>query len=132
MSLLDYFRRKDTTDQGIFLPAPKEGGPLPSHAVECANLCVADLGSEIEPRAKRRKTIQHAYSAETRAQIGNYASHNGPQAAVKHFPGICGHRVPESTLRKFRGAYLDELKRQSSFSSGPVWLVCRLNREGGH
>ena len=38
MSLLDYFRHKDTTDQGIFLPATKEGGPLPSQAVKCANL----------------------------------------------------------------------------------------------
>ena len=110
MSLLDYFQHKDTTDQGILLPAPKEGRPLPSQAVECGNLRVADLGSEIEPRAKRRKTILHAYSAETRAQIGKYASHHGPQAAVKHFSGICGYRVPESTVRKFRGAYLDELK----------------------
>ena len=36
-AVIDARWHKDTTDQGIFLPAPKEGGPLPSQAVECAN-----------------------------------------------------------------------------------------------
>lgn len=59
----------------------------------------------------------HTYDAQTRAQIGKYASHHGPQAAVRHFTRLRGHAVPESTARKFRDAYVAELKKQSAAGS---------------
>ena len=42
---------------------------------------------------------------------------------MKHFTGICGHVVPESTVRKFRDAYHADLKAQSSANSGPVSVL---------
>ena len=39
---------------------------------------------------------------------------------MRHFSGICGHAVPESTVRKFRYIYRAELKARSSEVAGPV------------
>lgn len=55
--------------------------------------------SEIVPRQKWAKVTQHSYSDEIRASIGKYASLHEPTATVRHFSGICGHAVPESTVR---------------------------------
>ena len=78
------------------------------------------------------KTTQHTYSAERRASIGKYASLHGQAAAVKHFTGICGYVVPESTVRKFRDAYYADLKAQSSANSGPVSvLIYPVSLRGG-
>ena len=119
MSLLNYFRKKTPEEQGVFLPkaANRE---LPSEVLASANAQVGESASEIEPRRKRAKVTQHSYSDETRASIGKYASLRGPAATVRHFSGICGHAVPESTVRKFRDIYRAELKAQSSLTSGPV------------
>ena len=91
---------------------------LSSEVVASATARVGEIASE--PKPKRRKTTQHTYSAERRASTGKYASLHGPAAAVKHFMGMCGHAVPESTVRMFRYAYHAELKSQSSAHSGPV------------
>ena len=48
MSILNYFRRKDSTSKGIFLPVPG------NDTVVSANTCVGDLASE--PPNKRRRT----------------------------------------------------------------------------
>ena len=120
MSLLNYFRKKTPEEEGVFLPKVDEG-VLPGDIVAAANARVGDSASE-EPRRKRRKTTQHYYSPEIRAAIGKYASLHGPAAAVRHFSSlpVCGHVVPESTVRKFRNDYHAELKAQSSVSSGPI------------
>ena len=121
MSLLNYFQRKDSKDEGIFLPEPQEGGELPKEVIESANAAV--LALEIPPPAKRKPTTQHVYDAKTRADIGKYAAHHGPTAAVKHFTKVCGHRIPESTARKFRDAYVAELKMQACSHSGSVGVT---------
>ena len=54
------------------------------------------------------------YDATRRADIGKYAAHHGPTAAARYFSKVCGHKIPESTARKFRDACLVELKRQAS------------------
>ena len=128
ISLLNYFRKRQPEDNGIFLPKLESAsGELASDAIACANSCVAEAAAcansrvaEVGSKPKRRKTTQHTYSAEVRASIGKYASLHGPIAAVKHFSTICRHTVPESTVRKFRDAYCRELKTQSSSSSGPI------------
>ena len=115
MSLLRYFKRKDPASEGIFVPVPNEG------ATESANVCVGDLASE--PPSKRSKTHQHSYQYDptTRAQIGEYTYNNGPAAAVHHFSMLLGYRIPESTTRMFRDAYVTKLKKQrNSDSSDPL------------
>ena len=133
ISLLNYFRKRQPEDNGIFLPKLESAsGELASDAIACANSCVAEAAACANSRVagvgsklKRRKTTQHTYSAEVRASIGKYASLHGPIAAVKHFSTICRHTVPESTVRKFRDAYCRELKTQStgSSSSGPISIT---------
>ena len=72
------------------------------------------MASEVEPKPKRRKTTQHTYSAERRARSGKYALLHGP---VKYFTGICGHVVPESTVRML------SMQAQSSANSGRVSVL---------
>ena len=84
-------------------------------------MCVGDLASE--PPSKRSKTHRHSYQYDptTRAQIGEYTYNNGPTAAVRHFSMVLAYRIPESTTRKFRDAYVTELKKQhNSDSSDPL------------
>ena len=84
-------------------------------------MCVGNLASE--PPSKRSKTHRHSYRYDptTRAQIGEYTYNNGPAAAVRHFSMLLGYRIPESTTRKFRDAYVTELKKQrNSDSSDPL------------
>ena len=80
-------------------------------------MCVGDLASE--PPSKRSKTHRHSYRYDptTRAQIGEYTYNNGPAAAVRHFSMLLGYRIPESTTRKFRDAYVTELKKQRNSDS---------------
>ena len=72
-------------------------------------MCASAIASE--PPCKRSKIHEHSYDAKTRAQIGEYTYNNGPAAAVHHFLMLLGHRIPESTTRKFRDAYVMELKK---------------------
>ena len=82
-------------------------------------MCIGNLASE--PPCKRSKTHQHGYDVKTRAQIDEYIYNNGPAAAVRHFSMLLLHRIPESTTRKFRDAYVMELKKQcNSDSSAPL------------
>ena len=71
MSILNYFRRKDSASKGVFLP---------DSTVESANTCIGDLA--FEPASKRRKVTPHTYDAKRRAHIGKYASYHGPQAGI--------------------------------------------------
>ena len=93
MSILTYFRRKDSASKGVFLPVPS------NPTVESANTCVGDLA--FEPASKRRKMTLHIYDAKGRAHIGKYASYHDPQAGIRHFTKLRGHDVPESTARTF-------------------------------
>ena len=67
------------------------------------------MASELPSKSKRRKTTQHTYSSETKANLRISV------ASVKHFTRICGHTIPEPT--KVRDAYLTTLKASSTASS---------------
>ena len=45
------------------------------------------------------------YSDEMRAEIGKFALKHGNSAAMKHFFGVLGHEIPESTIRGMRDKY---------------------------
>ena len=66
------------------------------------------------PAPKCKKATPHAYDVTRRADIRKYAAYYGPTAASRHFSKVCGHKVPESMARKFRDAYLVQLKLQAS------------------
>ena len=51
MSILNYFRRKDSASKGIFLPVPS------NPTVESANTCVGDLAFELA--SKQKSDIAH-------------------------------------------------------------------------
>ena len=83
--------------------------------MESANASLVGLQST--PPPKHKQTTPHVYDATRKADIGKYAAHHGPtgpDCPAGHFSKVCGHKIPESTARKFRDAYLVELKRQAS------------------
>ena len=79
MSLLNYFKRKAPQDVGEFLPNPMESSSISERSITLVNDEVRALAP------KRRKTEQHTYCEKTRADIGRYASTNGPTAAARMF-----------------------------------------------
>ena len=50
-----------------------------------------------------------AFTDEERATIGRYAAHNGNSAAVKKFKEDFESRLCESTVRKFKKQYYEEI-----------------------
>ena len=48
------------------------------------------------------------YTPEQHVQIGKYAAENGPTRAAKHFS------VPESTARRLKGAYFQQVRENAS------------------
>ena len=115
-----YFRRKDTKDKGHFLP----GGELPKEVVESENPSVLAL-EQSSPAPKHKKTTTlHTYNATRRADIGKYSS-------CKAFSKVCGHNIPESAKRKFRDAYLVELKSQASTPSRVVSVTSLPTKTSG-
>ena len=93
------FRKRTPEEQDMFLPKV-DNAKLPGEVMASTNTQVGESTSEIEPGRKPAKVTHHSYSDETRASIGKYPSLHGPAAAVRHFSGISGHAVPESTVRK--------------------------------
>ena len=82
MSLLNYFKRKAPQDVGEFLPNPMESSSISERSITLVNDEVRALAKDTP---KRRKTEQHTYCEKTRADIGRYASTNGPTAAARMF-----------------------------------------------
>ena len=114
-SILNYFKRKAPQEVGKFLPDPTESS---SSISECSLMLANDeVRLLTEPKPKRRKTKQHTYCEKTRADIGRYASTNGPTAAARMFSKSLGHPVPESTVRKFCNLHLIKLNKQHQSTS---------------
>ena len=95
MSLLKYFQK--TKKEGILVLPGKEilCGSLSNEDVKAAGEkiqeCLQASGTESNKRGKYTQ-----YDAEKRAQIGRYASENGPTRASRHFD------VPEPTERRLK------------------------------
>ena len=68
------------------------------------SVCVGDLDLAYEPPSKRCST-QRSYDVTIIAEIGKYTYSDGQRATVRPFSTYVGHRVPESTARKFGDAY---------------------------
>lgn len=101
----------DVKDKGCFVPEPQEGGELAKEVAESANsLVLAFDSSPLAPNRKKATPHAYMYDATRKSDTGKYDAHHGPTAASRHFSKVCGHKVPESMARKFRDAYLVELK----------------------
>ena len=65
---------------------------------------------EIAQKKFKRKTSYQKYSEEDRFKIGKYASENGATAAVRKFKNSFPD-IKESTVRRFKSNYEEELKK---------------------
>ena len=54
--------------------------------------------------------VSSHYTAKEKAEIGKYAVENGPTQAARCFSEQLGHKVPESSARRFKSEYLQKLK----------------------
>ena len=110
MTLHRYFKRT--------LPTAEQTG-LTEQATREANQAVAAALQESGTTGTSRKRSYLVFSEEQRATIGRYAGAHGNAAAVKKFRDEFDNRLGESTVRKFKKHYYEELKRvQSSTPEG--------------
>ena len=57
-----------------------------------------------------KRSRYNSYTPEERAKIGKYASENGATRAARHFSQSLERSINESTARKFKSEYLEQLK----------------------
>lgn len=59
---------------------------------------------------RKRSASTHNYSDQVKTKIGRYAAENGNSHTVAKYSKKLGWSVPESTVRNFKRAYLNQLK----------------------
>ena len=95
-------------DGSVEVSVKKESILLPDKEV-CSSLSHGDkikecLEAEKLAQSESKRGKYNYYDTEKRAQIGKYASENGPTRVSRHF------NVPEPTARKLKVDYLNKLK----------------------
>ena len=90
--------------RGVFLPTS-----TPSLSATAISSCNAMVEEALQGKRQHKVTARHVYSPSQRAEIGKYTLSNGPSAACRHFRSSLGHNLPESTARKFRNIYCQEI-----------------------
>ena len=119
MSLLQYFSCVSKPD-GVSLPSPLGSLSLsiPTAAVASAN---AEVRHVMEAAGtNQRKGPYNTYTAEQRAIIGKHALENGVMAAKRNFSKKLQMDINESTVRRFKEAYLKERSRKRQVEDDDV------------
>ena len=90
---------------------PKKVPSLTEKEVTEANAGVMQAQKEAETGTSgRARGKYNKYTAEERAQIGKYAAEYGPAKAVRHCSKLLGRQVPQTTARRLKSEYLQELR----------------------
>ena len=94
---------------------------VPSSAIAAANKEVLEMKVDKAKKRRSKRGHYYSYTAKQRAEIGKYASQNGVQAAKIKYSRELGIVINESTVRKFKKLYTDELsKKRRARNSTPV------------
>lgn len=96
--MLRYFKR-----------VPTEATSLTEAELQHANDEVTRVLEEGSSTSGKRGKYND-YTPEERAKIGKYAAENGPARAVRHFSKTMSKKLPETTARRLKSAYLAEMK----------------------
>ena len=111
MSILQYFQKDNRfrSSNTVFLPDPRGSlsRSIPSSAIVAAN---AEIRRSMHNRhsTPRRLKRYNIYTLEQRATIGRYAVENSVMAAKRKFSNQLNTDINESTVRRFKRAYLKE------------------------
>ena len=105
----DICRRSFIHAMALLRYLPKKVSSLTEKEVKEVNAGIAQAQEEAETVASGRGKY-NAYTAQERARIGKYAAEHGPAKAVRHCSKLLGRPVPETTARRLRSVYLQELK----------------------
>uniref|UniRef100_A0A1X7V717 DUF4817 domain-containing protein n=1 Tax=Amphimedon queenslandica TaxID=400682 RepID=A0A1X7V717_AMPQE len=101
MLLYQYFEKKDG-----HLPDPSSSSSsnLPSAAIVLANAEVRRCVTKARPCGR----CYNSYTPEERATIARYAFRNGVMATKRNFFAKLNLKINESTVRRFKKAYIEE------------------------
>lgn len=99
MSLLTYFK-----------PSVRESEHMTRKERKTIDECVKQAIASEDLEGSKKRGRYNSYTPEERAVIGKYAAENGPTRAARHYTKTFGHDINESTARKLRSEYLNELK----------------------
>lgn len=132
MSIRQYFQNnRSRSSNTVFLPDPRGSlsRSIPSSAIVAAN---AEIRRSIHnrhstPRGPKRYNV---YTPEQRATIGRYAVENSVMAAKRKFSNQLNTDINESTVRRFKRAYLKEThEKHQRQDDGEVPFIYILARE---
>lgn len=98
------------------LPAKKDNLPNPngplSSSISPATIKKGNEAVKSVMNRQRKRGNYAKFSSEQQAQIGEYASLNGNQAAVRHFSMKLGVQLKVTTIQTWKTRYLAEIARQ--------------------
>lgn len=132
-----YFKRISSegasTSSGIYAP-PAPGLPDPNKAATsaAAQQCAAANAAIVEARQKKKvkRGSYTDYTKEERLKMAEYAIHNGPAKAARHFSALMNKSVNESTIRWIRDAYRKEQQRRWSSGNDEEVTSFERNKRG--
>ena len=96
----DYFKCSQTTE----IPSS-----LTKEEVKQADELVEKLREATEPKHREKYAT---YTSTERAKIGKYATENGTTRAIRFFSQHWKRNIPEATVRRLNGEYLQQLNRR--------------------
>lgn len=121
MSILQYFQKDTRPPTTVSLPDPRGAlsRNVPPAAIASANAeirrCIATSGQF--PHGQRRRHY-NSYTPEQKATIGRFAVMNGVMAAKRRYSAEFRFDINESTVRRFKEAYLKERRRKRELEDG--------------
>ena len=109
MALYKYFKKEDPA--ALPTVATCGSSSFTQKEIQHVNKVVKRTLDEDSSKTVKKKGKYNSYSPEDRARIGKYATENGPTKAAAHFSKVLDCKINESTARKFKSEYLNEIKK---------------------
>ena len=79
---------------------------VPYSAIAAAKKQVMEMRSKADKKRKSKRGHYNKYTSQQRAEIGQYASKNGVQAAKVRYSRKLQITINECTVKKFRDLYV--------------------------
>ena len=122
MALLKYLKRKEKPLQQLALPAIQNYADtsLTEKDLECANKNVSAILLSNDSVNEMRRGKYNSYTPKERAKIGQHAAIYGATSAARYFTGVFSRDLNESTARRLKTEYLQQLKEKRQSGKTPV------------
>ena len=125
MALFKYFKKKEKLLQQLTLPTIQNCADtsLTKKDLECANKNVSTIllsNNCVNKMSSLKRGKYNSYTPKERAKTGQYAAMYGATSAARYFSGAFSRDLNESTARRLKTEYLQQLKEKRQSGKTPV------------